>query len=213
MGTLNVANLNHTGNTFTTNANLNFGGSWVDAPIGTIIKRGSYNTGYGSGSRTQTSSLTWGTVLIGGTNQAAFNLTKVSGLDILSFTKLSNKSHLEISINFPYYLQYGNQGFGIRCQASNDGGSNYVLLGNLENGPANAWGAGGYGGNDVGVLHFTFSTYDNSTERSSWLARTGEVRFYFQVRVWNSSDILWMIDHSNTYPKEGTIQISEIITE
>ena len=38
MGTLNVANLNHTGDTFTTNANLNFGGSWTDAPPGTIIK-------------------------------------------------------------------------------------------------------------------------------------------------------------------------------
>jgi len=38
MGTLNVANLNHTGNTFTTNANLNFGGSWVDAPTGTTVQ-------------------------------------------------------------------------------------------------------------------------------------------------------------------------------
>ena len=33
MGTLNVANLNLTGNTFTTDANLNFGGNWTDAPL------------------------------------------------------------------------------------------------------------------------------------------------------------------------------------
>ena len=219
MGTLNVANLNHTGDTFTTNANLKFGGSWVDAPIGTIIKRGSYNTGYGSGSRIQTSSQSWNTLNINGTNQAGMNIGKfsdsVEGItdDGLTFSKISAKSHLEISINFPYYLQNGNNGFGIRCQASNDGGGNYVVLGNLENGPAHTWGAGGYGGNDAGVLHFTFSTYDNSTERSSWLARTGEVRFYFQTRVFNTNDTLTMIDYSDTYPKEGTIQVSEIITQ
>ena len=48
MGTLNVANLNLTGNTFTTDANLNFGGNWTDAPLGTQVKYGSYYTGTGS---------------------------------------------------------------------------------------------------------------------------------------------------------------------
>ena len=214
MGTLNFAggaSLSGSGSNLVTTSGLNFGGSWVDAPVGTIIKRASYNTGYGSGARTATSSQTWGTVLIGGTNQAAFNLSKVSGFDILSFTKLSNKSHIEISVNFPYYINIGNSGFGFRCQASKDGGSNYVILGNLSDGPVSTWGGGGYGGNDAGVFHYTFSTYDNSTERSSWLARTGEVRFYFQVRIFNTNDTLHMNDYDATYSKEGTIQVSEII--
>jgi hypothetical protein len=58
MGTLNVANLNltgntfttsadlnHTGNTFTTSANLNLTGSWTDAPAGTIIQMASASAG------------------------------------------------------------------------------------------------------------------------------------------------------------------------
>jgi len=212
MGTLNVANLNHTGNTFTTNANLNFGGSWVDAPIGTIIKRGSYNTGYGSGARTVLTAQSWNTINIDGTSQAGMNIGKISD-DVISFNKISSKSHLEITVNFPYYHFNGNGGFGVRCQASKDGGSNYVILGNLENGPAARWGAGGYGGNDAGVFNYTWSTYDNSTERSSWLARTGETRFYFQLYVFSSNDTTYMIDYNSSYPKEGTIQISEIITE
>jgi len=212
MGTLNVANLNHTGNTFTTNANLNFGGSWVDAPIGTIIKRGSYNTGYGSGARTVLTAQSWNTINIDGTSQAGMNIGKISA-DVISFDKISNKSHLEITVNFPYFHSIGNQGFGVRCQASKDGGSNYVILGNLTDGPVNTWGSGGYGGNDVGVFNYTWSTYDNSTERSSWLARTGETRFYFQLYVFNASDTTYMIDYNDTYPKEGTIQISEIITQ
>ena len=205
MGTLNVSNVNATGN-------LNLSGSWTDAPIGTIIKRGSYNTGYGLGSRVITSSSSWNTMNINGTSQAGMNIGKASD-DVLTFSKISNKSHLEITVNFPYLVQNGNQGFGVRCQASYDGGGSYVILGNLVNGPADAWGAGGYGGNDTGVFTFTFSTYDNSTERSSWLARTGEVRFYFQVYVYNVNDILYIIDYGDGYQKEGTIQISEIITQ
>jgi hypothetical protein len=45
MGTLNVANLNLTGNTLTSSANLNLTGSWTDAPAGTIIQMASVSTG------------------------------------------------------------------------------------------------------------------------------------------------------------------------
>ena len=202
MGTLNVSNVNATGN-------LNFGGSWTDAPIGTIIKRGSYNTGHGTGARTSTSSTSYSTVNINGTNQAGMNIGKHSD-DVITFSKISNKSHLEISVNFPYHNSPGATGFGVRCQASHNSGSSYHVLGNLANGPAHTWGSGGYGGSDTGIYKYTWSTYDNSTERSSWLAKTGEVRFYFQFRTHNT-DTIYLIDYSDAYPKEGTIQISEII--
>ena len=45
MGTLNVANLNLTGNTLTSSANLNLTGSWTDAPAGTIIQMASASAG------------------------------------------------------------------------------------------------------------------------------------------------------------------------
>ena len=51
MGTLNFAggaSLSGSGSNLTSSSGLNLGGNWVDAPVGTIIKRGSYNTGYGS---------------------------------------------------------------------------------------------------------------------------------------------------------------------
>ena len=209
MGTLNVANLNHTGNTFTTSANLNLGGSWVDAPVGTIIKRGSYNTGSGANARTTMSSTSYTTVNINGTNQVGMNIGKHSD-DIITFSKISNKSHLEIAVKFPYYVTPGDSGFALRCQASHNSGSSYHTLGNLDNGPAHTWGSGGYGGNDAGIYTYTWSTYDRSTERSSWLAKTGEVRFYFEMRT-HSADTIYFIDYNDLFPKEGTIQISEII--
>ena len=216
MGTLNFAggaSLSGSGSNLTSSSGLNLGGNWVDAPVGTIIKRGSYNTGYGSGARTALSAQSWNAINIDGTDQAAMNVGKVGAGDIISFDKISSKSHLEITVNFPYYVNTGNSGFGVRCQASKDGGSNYVILGNLTNGPVDTWGGGGYGGADAGVFNYTWSTYDNSTERSSWLARTGETRFYFQMYVYNLNDTVTMIDYSDSFPKEGTIQISEIITE
>ena len=216
MGTLNFAggaSLSGSGSNLTSSSGLNLGGNWVDAPVGTIIKRGSYNTGYGSGARTALSAASWNAINIDGTGQAGMNVGKVGAGDIISFDKISNKSHLEITVNFPYYVATGNSGFGVRCQASKDGGSNYVILGNLTNGSVSTWGGGGYGGNDAGVFNYTWSTYDNSTERSSWLATTGETQFWFQMYVYNTNDTVHMIDYDGTFAKEGTIQISEIITE
>lgn len=205
MGTLNVSNLNATGN-------LNLGGSWTDAPIGTIIKRGSYNTGWGTGARTATASTTWSVINVNGTSQAGFGVGKFSD-DGLTFEKISNKSHLEITINFPVYVA-GNHGGGIRCRASYDGGSNYSILGNLTNGYGHAWGAtSAHGTYGAGTLNYTWSTYDNSSVRSNWLGYTGSVRFYFEGRAWDATSTVTYIDYSNDYAKEGTIQVSEIITE
>ena len=211
MGTLNVANLNHTGNTFTTNANLNFGGSWVDAPVGTIIKRGSYNTGHGVEARTVTASTSWSVVNVNGTDQTGFNIGKFSN-DGLTFEKISPKSHLEITINFPVYVAGTSGGCGIRCQASYDNGGNYTVLGHLSEGPFHGWGAApGHGTVGAGGIFYTWSTYDNASVRSNWLGHTGTVRFYFEGKAWDTSSTIYYIDYDNSYPKEGTIQVSEII--
>tara|TARA_R100000005_G_C4911487_1_gene148957 strand:+ start:85 stop:720 length:636 start_codon:yes stop_codon:yes gene_type:complete len=210
VGTLNVANLNLTGNTFTTDANLNFGGNWTDAPAGTQIKYGSYYTGYGVGARTVTSSTSWTNVNINGTNQHGENIGKHSD-DVLTFNKISNKSHLEVSIFFPVYLQGGTNGGGIRCQASHDSGSNYHRLSNLDNGPFHGWGAMGYGGNDAESLVYTWSTSDNLTHRNTWKTKTGECRIYFETKSWSAGNTVYLIDYDNSYPKVGKVIIREII--
>ena len=210
MGTLNVANLNLTGNTFTTDANLNFGGNWTDAPIGTQVKYGSYYTGHGSGARTSTNSSSWTVININGTNQHGENIGKFSD-DGLTFNKISNRSHLEVSIFFPVYSTGGTTGGGIRCQASHDSGSSYHRLSNLDNGPFHGWGAFGYGGDDAENITYTWNTADNLTHRATWKAKTGECRIYFEVKMWSSATTGYLIDYDNTYSKVGKVVIREII--
>ena len=210
MGTLNVSNLNLTGNTFTTDANLNFGGNWTDAPLGTQIKYGSYYTGHGAGARTVTTSTSWTTVNINGTNQHGENIGKYSD-DVITFNKISNRSHLEVSIFFPVYSTGGTTGGGIRCQASHDSGSNYHLLSNLTQGPFDGWGAFGYGDNDAEALSYTWNTSDNPTHSATWKAKTGECRIYWEMRMWSSGTTTYMIDYSDSNPKVGKVVIREII--
>ncbi len=205
MGTLNCSNLNITGN-------LDFGGaSWSDAPTGTQVKYGSYYTGYGSGARTTTSSQSWTVVNINGTNQHGENIGKFSD-DGLTFDKVSDQSHLEISVSWPVYSSGGTNGGGIRCQASHDGGSNYHILGNLDNGPGHGWGIMGYGGNDAEVIAYTWNTSDHVTQRNTFKGKTGSIRFYFEVYAWNSATTLTLIDYSDAYPKWGKIIVREIIS-
>ena len=210
MGTLNVANLNHTGNTFTTDANLNFGGSWTNAPIGTQVKYGSYYTGHGSGARTTTNSSSWTVININGTNQHGENIGKFSD-DGLTFNKISNRSHLEVSVFFPVYSTGGTVGGGIRCQASHDSGSNYHTLSNLANGPFHGWGAFGYGGDDAENCIYTWNTSDNLSHSATWKAKTGECRIYFEMKMWSSATTGYMIDYNDSYPKVGKVVVREII--
>ena len=213
MGTLNFAggaSLSGSGNNLTSTSGLDFGGDWIDAPIGTIIKRGSYNTGHGVNARTTTASTSWSTINVNGTDQAGFGIGKYSD-DGLTFEKISNKSHLEITINFPVYVA-GTSGGGIRCQASYDNGSSYTVLGHLSEGPFHGWGATpGHGSGAAGGIFYTWSTYDNASVRSNWLGHTGTVRFYFEGKAWATNSTVYYIDYDGSYPKEGTIQVSEII--
>ena len=213
MGTLNFASgasLSGSGSNLQSTSGLDFGGSWVDAPIGTQVKYGAYYTGHGVGARTVTASTSWTNVNINGTNQHGENIGKHSD-DVITFNKISNKSHLEVSIFFPVYLAGGTNGGGIRCQASHDSGSNYHKLSNLEQGPFHGWGAMGYGGNDAESLVYTWSTSDNLTHRNTWKTKTGECRIYFETRSWSAGNTVYIIDYNDDYQKVGKIIIREII--
>ena len=86
----------------------------------------------------------------------------------------------------------------------------YHSLSGLVNGPCDGWGAGGYGGPAAGVFTYTWNTRMNSTQASTILAKTGNVRLYFQARIWTGTSSCYMINYSSTYDKRGTVVIQEI---
>ena len=184
-------------------------GYLTPAPSGMVIRSGFYDTGTGSGARLTTSSTSFIVANVNGTGQVGHNIGKFSD-DGLTYTKVSSNSHLNISVSFPFYLATGNGGFGIRGYLSTNDGSNYYTMSGLTDGPAHAWGAGGYGGDSSGVLNYTWNTRMNSSQASTILAKTGTIRFYFEVRVWNAADTLYFIDYGGSYPKKGSIVVQEI---
>ena len=198
---------------FATNNTVRMGitseGYLTPAPSGMVIRSGFYDTGTGSGARLTTSSTSFIVANVNGTGQVGHNIGKFSD-DGLTYTKVSSNSHLNIGISFPFYLATGGNGFGIRGYLSTNDGSNYYTMSGLTDGPAHAWGAGGYGGDSSGVLNYTWNTRMNSSQASTILAKTGTIRFYFEVKVWNTNDTLTMIDYSSSYPKKGSIVVQEI---
>ena len=191
-------------------ARIDSDGYMTVAPSGMVIRSGFYDTGTGTGAKTNTTSSSYTTLNINGTGQVGHNIGKASD-DVVTYNKVSSNSHLNISVSFPYYLASAtDSGFGIRGMLSTNDGSNYYAMSGLNDGPAHGWGAGGYGGNQSGVFNFTWNTRMNSTQASTILAKTGTIRFYFEVKVWNSSDTITMIDYSGSYPKKGSIVVQEI---
>lgn len=179
---------------------------------GRINKKAYYNSGYGSGARlTITSANGWTALNLGGTGLIG-NRVSAAGTpnNVLSFTKVSNNSHLLISVNIPAYVYTGNAGAGIRCMGTlNTSDNNSYATLDLSDGPAAGWGALGYGGNTSGIINYTFSTQTSSIA-SSYLTHTGETGFYFDVRVWHGNDTGYFIDYDNTYAKMASFVIEEI---
>ena len=176
-----------------------------------ILSFGSYNSGYGSGARLATTSTSWANLEINGTNQAVFGQITKNSDDSLNYNKTSNSSHLIISINFPTYNANGSSGHGVRCRfESTQGSGAYDVLDVTTDGPANGWGMHGYGGATSAMNNFTWNTYDNSSYRNTIKTSTGNMKFYFDVRVWSSSDTIYFNDYDNSYPKYCTIQVYEV---
>ena len=212
MSTLHVENLK--GPTTGSNANkiivpsgqtLDASGGTITPSSGQIVKVATYNTGYGSGARTISSSASWTTIAINGTSNNAVNCSQAS--NVITYNKSAN-SNLLITINFPSYNSPGGNGHGIRCQARVSGGS-YSLVDTLTNGPADGWGWHGYGGSHAAMNNFTWST--SETDGTTGInSHSGNVEIYFQMYVWSSGDTVYLIDYGSSYPKYGTVQIVEV---
>jgi len=212
MSTLHVENLK--GLSSGSNANkiivpsgqtLDASGGTITPSSGQIVKVATYNTGYGSGARTQSSSQSWTTIAINGTSNNAVNCSQSS--NVITYNKSAN-SNLLITINFPSYNAGSASGHGIRCQARVSGGS-YSLVDILTDGPGHGWGWHGYGSNNQSAMNnFTWST--SETDGTTGInSHSGNVEIYFEMYVWSSSDTVYMIDYGG-YNKYGTVQIVEV---
>jgi hypothetical protein len=174
-----------------------------------VVRIQNYNTGFGSGARTTTASTSFIPINMGGDLQSG---TRQSGnLNRLLFNKRQTGTDLIIKASFPVYITgTGDSGGGIRLQYSTNG-SSFSLVDALTSGPADGWGAWGYGNDHAGIVNYTWVTSANSSIVNTVRNHTGNLFFYFEIRNWSGSDTSFFIDYDSTYPKYGTIQILEII--
>jgi len=211
MGTLNLGG----GASFTGGTS----GFLANAPSGTIIKTGSYYTGAGTGASTTSSSGTYYTISINGTGQRLRNMTKISD-HVLAYNKISSNSHLHINVEFPTYLDTGNNGMGFRVRLSVDGGGSYLYIPdnvtisdtnqNSENSIWASWGLNGYGGHTADHLSCKYTTDSYTANADTIRTYTGEVRMYFEGRSHNSGDTAYWINYSNNWQKAGYVYIDEV---
>ena len=195
-------------------------GFLADAPSGTIIKSASYYTGAGSGAGTSSSSTSFYTIQINGTGQRIRNMTKLNANTLL-FNKVSNDSHLEIGVEFPTYLDNGGNGLAFRVRLSVDNGSNYLYIPdnvlsntnssyNSEYSIWSTWGLNGYGGHTADHLSCRYTTDSYTANADTIRTHTGNVRIYFEGKVYSSSDTAYWINYSSSWDKAGYVYVSEI---
>lgn len=193
----------------------------VDGSSGLIVSSRSYNSGYGSGARTVQTTSAWETILIGGTNRDAF--APASNVNIRTYNKRRNDTHLRIRGYFPMYNSSGGSGSAIRVKmclsntpATFNAGANYFVVGLLSDGMAHGWGMDGYGGNTTAVVPIYYDTAhgggtaQTSTETANILAYTGNLQIFFEGYRWATGDTIYWIDYSG-YSKNATWVIEEYI--
>ena len=152
-------------------------------------------------------------VIVNGENDAnGFGITS-NGAE-LTFNKISNKSHLLITIHFPTYIAASTDlGCSVVAYAMHDG-TNWVRIDSTpSHGPWDYWGTLGYGGNAAGTINYTFSTSTLASARSSFLAKTGDVKIKFMGRAHTTNVTAYFLTYGSSNPKEGTIQVQEVIAE
>ena len=161
-----------------------------------------------------------------GTQQKAHNIIRDSSSTFnggqtqwLMFDKISDNSHLEITCWIPTYVSqlthgtYGSNeaGVGIRLLARYDttSSSSYVVSG-LSGGPANTWGAAGYGGNSASILSYSWNTRESnsSSVTTDFGSHKGLVEFHFEVKCYNSN-VTGYFGHYNVSP--GWDKVSKIV--
>lgn len=116
-----------------------------------------------------------------------------------TYSKTVASSDLLINGAFPFYIETGNSGFGLKLQYSLNN-STWIDI-DLPEGPAHGWGSGGYGGHASGVVPYL--------SVQSGISTTGTIYFRFLHKVWNALDTLYFIGYPS-YPKQATWTVQEI---
>ena len=76
----------------------------------------------------------------------------------------------------------------------------------LTDGPAHGWGSGGYGSVATSsIYNFTWNTEDLGVTPTY----VGEVRVYFEVKVWSAADTFMFVSYPG-YNKYGFVHIEEV---
>ena len=173
----------------------------------TLIREQLYSTGTDASLAGKTGT-NWVTIPLGGTNYTGDRLS--SNANIIEFQKQSNNSYLLVSITFAAYLATGGNGTGVRMHHSTDNSTYYIDA--LDSGPAHRWGMFGYGGNTAYICRMMWDSRQLDLQRSSGItAHTGTWYFYFQTANWNTTDTLYFLQYSPSYPKYGTISVREYL--
>lgn len=172
-----------------------------------IIKVQTYGSGYGT-AQAVTGTSGYHTFNYG---QTGFTGDRQSGNNsVMSFTKLSSTSDLKIVLNMPSYIATGGSGVGIRLQYSLDSGSNFFTDTNEGNGPADYWGATGYGGNTSDIIRMEYNSQFTDADQSvNIYGHTGTVLFQHQFYV-ASTDTFYPNTYNSSYYKYSTTQCYEI---
>ena len=172
-----------------------------------IIKVQTYCSGYGTAQGGITGASGYHTFNYG---QTGYTGDRASGLtSVLKFTKLSDNSDLKVVLNMPSYLATGGGGVGLRLQYSLDG-TNYFNDSSAGNGPADYWGATGYGGNTSDIIRMEYnSQFTDADQSKNIYGHTGTVLLQHQFYV-ASSDTFFPNTYSTSYYKYSTTQIFEI---
>ena len=166
-----------------------------------VNNKQSYASGIGTGAGLQTTSSSWQVLPWSGTSSTGERIST----NVLKFDKIDNNSDLIIGINFPYYTALATSGFGVRIRTSINGGSSYAVDWTTD-GPGHGWGSGGYGSVPrADMFNFKWNTENVGVTHTY----VGEVRVYFEVKVWNNSDTYYFGSYPG-YAKYGYVHIEEV---
>ena len=172
-----------------------------------IIKVQTYCSGYGTAQGGITGASGYHSFNYGQTGYTGDRHS--SSTSTLSFTKLSNTSDLKVVLNMPSYLATGASGVGIRLLYSLDE-TNYFTDTSENNGPADYWGATGYGGNTADIIRMEYNSAFTDADRSTNIyGHTGSVLLIHQFYV-AGGDTFYPNTYNSSYYKYSTTQVFEI---
>ena len=181
-----------------------------DMPTGSVVNKEFYNSGHGSGARLSTSSTSWTSMPNTGTSYSGPRYSGNAGIFV--FNKKLATSKIICTPMMHAYMPSTNSGWGMRVKHARTYSSSASGYDNdfIENGPYHGWGAGGYGGATVAATDSATYSVCLNDGVSAYNSHTGDIFVYLEVRLWSSSDSIYLGDYNASYPKYWMMVIEEV---